>query len=68
MESCFLATAVGKSRWGGGGGGHMFGADRGGAGNGNSKTKIKLIKAAMSHVSHVSTAELCLKGVKRFDC
>ena len=67
MESCFLATAVGKSRWGGGGG-HVFGGVRWGACNGNSKTKIKLIKAAMSHVSHVSTAELCLKGVKRFDC
>ena len=68
MESCFLATAVGKSRWGGGGGGALVGADRWGACNGNSKTKIKPIKAAMSHVSHVSTAELCSKGVKRFDC
>ena len=50
------------------GGGHLFGADRWGACNGNSKTKIKPIKAAMSHVSHVSTAELCSKGVKRLDC
>ena len=41
-RTCFLATAVGKG--GGRGGGHLFGGDRLGTCDGNSKNKIKLMK------------------------